>query len=126
MSNLLGMKRRSARENVAESRVLHAWHVARNRKRTKKTNPDGSVTITVTMSPGPTLKEWARAEIKSNGTEAVACKAWLEHKAGKLEHAAKAERHKNKGALNAQIAQATKSAKKSKKGAGKAKPAKSE
>lgn len=117
MSNQLGMKRRTARDNVSESRVLHAWRVARNRKRTKKTNPDGSVTITVSSSPGPTLKEWARAEIKSGGPEATACKAWLEHKSGKLEKAAKAERFKNKGSLNAQIAQATKTAKKSKKGA---------
>lgn len=116
MSNLTNMRRSKARDNVAESRVLHAWRIFRNRKRVKKTNPDGSVTITVSVSPGPTLKEWARAEIKSAGPEAEACKAWLEHKSGKLEKAARAERFKNKGALNAQIAAMTKAAKKSKKG----------
>lgn len=123
MSNLLGMKRRAPREGVAESKVLHAWHIFRNRKRTKKTNPDGTVVITVSMSPGPTLKQWAKQEIKSAGPEADACKAWLEYKSGKLEKAAKAERFKNKGSLNAQIAAATKSARKArssrKKGAAK-------
>lgn len=123
-SNTLGMKRRSARENVAESQVLHAWHTFRNRKRTKKTNPDGSVTVSLSVSPGPTLKQWAKAEVKAGGTFAPQCKTWLENKTGKLEKEAMALRFQNKGAMNAQIAAATKLAKKSKKGAKTAVPKK--
>lgn len=115
-SNLLGMKRRSPRADVAQSKVHHAWHIARNRKVVKKTLEDGSVFRSVTISPGPSLKDWAREQIKSNGPHAVECDLWLNtHKAGKLERAAKALRKKEKGAMLAQIAQATKSAKKSKK-----------
>ncbi|HVI39153.1 MAG TPA: hypothetical protein VM577_00700 [Anaerovoracaceae bacterium] len=115
-SNLLGMKRNSPRSDVAQSKVHHAWHQARNRKVVKKTLEDGSVIRTVTISPGQSLKTWAREQVKSNGPHAVECDLWLNsHKAGKVERAAMAERKKTKGGMLAQIAAATKSAKKSKK-----------
>lgn len=115
MSNLNGMKHDEPRSEVARTRAHAAWHGARFRKLTKKTNEDGSITRIVSISPGPSFKEWARLQVKNSSPFATECGVWLENKSGAPERASKALRLKNKGGTLAMIAAATKASKKSKK-----------
>lgn len=62
---------------VSVKRTKKAWHVARSFK--KKKDADGR--ITVSKTPGPTLKVWARQQIEENSLYAEDCKIWLYNKA---------------------------------------------
>jgi hypothetical protein len=102
------------------SAVLKGWHSERGRKihREKLTDATGKVTIvkSISINPGPSMKEFARLQVKTQGPFALEADAWLnEHKGGKLERTAMALRKKEKGPMMAQISAATKAARRSKK-----------
>jgi hypothetical protein len=82
-SNFKNMKRHTPRSEVAASRVKKAWHALRHRKKTK--TADGEIRFS--QNDGPSLKEWAKQEIKDKGSLATECSLWLElkNKIGKKE-----------------------------------------
>lgn len=59
------------------SAIKTLWHRARGRSRRK--NAEGQVIVT-RMKPGPTLKVWAREQVKNQTSDAAVCQEWLEHK----------------------------------------------
>lgn len=81
-SNVEGMKRSSARDFVPSKQVKKAWRKTRNYK-VKKDN-DGNI-VSRNMSPGLSLKEWARKEASrlDRRPEDTAAVAWLKRKATK-------------------------------------------
>lgn len=64
------------RDEVAAKRVKNAWHKVRCVS--KKKDADGN--LVKTMSPGPTLKQWAKEQIKNSGSHSQECEVWLKNK----------------------------------------------
>lgn len=57
-------------------KVKNTWHKSRNFS--KKKNSDGVTTKTI--SPGLTLKKWAKNQIETSGSHAEECEQWLKNK----------------------------------------------
>ncbi len=57
-------------------KVKNSWHRARNFH--KKKNAEG--VLTKSFSPGPTLKSWAKEQVKNSGPHAEECSQWLQNK----------------------------------------------
>lgn len=70
------MRRGSPRFEVAAKQIKATWHKVRSRKISK----DADGLRTVTMVPGPSLKEWVREQISSNSNMKSVCEQWLANK----------------------------------------------